>query len=92
MEGAVAGCLRINAFTKALALNVAGRGIRVNAVALGPVGTDRPAHSVDFGQGSGMGRPAQPEEISPVYVFLAAPSCASYITGAVLPVVSGLYP
>jgi len=36
-----------------------------------------------------MKRPAQPEERAPAYVFLAAPSCASYISGAVLPVMGG---
>jgi NAD(P)-dependent dehydrogenase (short-subunit alcohol dehydrogenase family) len=36
-----------------------------------------------------MGRPAQPEELAPAYVFLAAPSCASYISGAILPVMGG---
>lgn len=88
----------INAFTKALASNLAKRGIRVNAVAPGPVWTplnpaDRSAEDIQkFGQGSGMGRPAQPEELSPAYVFLAAPACASYITGAILPVMGGPHP
>ncbi|HUY02318.1 MAG TPA: SDR family oxidoreductase [Rhodocyclaceae bacterium] len=88
----------IHAFTKALAANLAARGIRVNAVAPGPVWTplnpaDQSAEKIQtFGQSSGMGRPAQPEEISPAYVFLAAPSCASYITGAVLPVMGGPTP
>lgn len=36
-----------------------------------------------------MGRPAQPEELSPAYVFLASPVCASYISGAILPVMGG---
>jgi NAD(P)-dependent dehydrogenase (short-subunit alcohol dehydrogenase family) len=36
-----------------------------------------------------MGRAAQPEELSPAYVFLAAPSCSSYISGVVLPVMGG---
>jgi NAD(P)-dependent dehydrogenase (short-subunit alcohol dehydrogenase family) len=36
-----------------------------------------------------MGRPAQPEEIAPAYVFLASPHCASYITGEILPIVGG---
>ncbi|NII10961.1 SDR family oxidoreductase [Oleiagrimonas sp. C23AA] len=82
----------IHAFTKALASNVADRGIRVNAVAPGPVWTplnpaDRPEQEIEsFGSKTDIGRPAQPEEISPAYVFLAAPSCASYITGIVLPV------
>jgi NAD(P)-dependent dehydrogenase (short-subunit alcohol dehydrogenase family) len=42
-----------------------------------------------FGQDSDMGRPAQPEEISPAYVFLASPVCASYVNGVVLPVMGG---
>jgi NAD(P)-dependent dehydrogenase (short-subunit alcohol dehydrogenase family) len=86
----------IHAFTKALAANVIGRGIRVNAVAPGPVWTplnpaDRPAEDVaDFGSSTDLRRPAQPEEISPAYVFLAAPACSNYITGIVLPVMGGL--
>jgi NAD(P)-dependent dehydrogenase (short-subunit alcohol dehydrogenase family) len=85
----------IHAFTKALASNMVSRGIRVNAVAPGPVWTplnpaEQPAERVsDFGKSSAMGRPAQPEELAPAYVFLAAPSCASYISGAVLPVMGG---
>lgn len=42
-----------------------------------------------FGADVPMKRPAQPEEIAPAYVFLAAPSCASYITGEVLPIIGG---
>ncbi|MCL1634768.1 SDR family oxidoreductase [Luteimonas sp. SX5] len=85
----------IHAFTKALASNLLERGIRVNAVAPGPVWTplnpaDKPAKDVaKFGQDSDMGRPAQPEEISPAYVFLASPVTASYISGIVLPVMGG---
>ncbi|OOG41384.1 SDR family oxidoreductase [Rhodanobacter sp. C05] len=85
----------IHAFTKALASNMVSRGIRVNAVAPGPVWTplnpaDQPPDRVrEFGKSSTMGRPAQPEELAPAYVFLAAPSCASYISGAVLPVMGG---
>jgi NAD(P)-dependent dehydrogenase (short-subunit alcohol dehydrogenase family) len=82
----------IHAFTKSLAQNLLDKGIRVNAVAPGPVWTplnpaDAPAEKVkDFGKHSDMKRPAQPEELSPAYVFLAAPCCASYISGIVLPV------
>jgi NAD(P)-dependent dehydrogenase (short-subunit alcohol dehydrogenase family) len=85
----------IHAFTKSLASHLLDRGIRVNAVAPGPVWTplnpaDRKGKKVaDFGKDSDMGRPAQPEEISPAYVFLAAPACASYVNGVVLPVMGG---
>ena len=82
----------IHAFTKALAANLVDKGIRVNAVAPGPVWTplnpsDKSARDiVNFGKDTSMKRPAQPEELSPAYVFLAAPSCSSYITGIVLPI------
>ena len=82
----------IHAFTKALASNLLDKGIRVNAVAPGPVWTplnpaDKEAGSIQkFGAATDMKRPAQPEELSPAYVFLASPVCASYITGIVLPV------
>jgi hypothetical protein len=85
----------IHAFTKSLAQNLVERGIRVNAVAPGPVWTplnpaDQDAEKVaKFGSDVPMKRPAQPEEIAPAYVFLAAPVCSSYITGEVLPVLGG---
>ena len=85
----------IHAFTKSLASNLLERGIRVNAVAPGPVWTplnpaDRSAKEVaEFGAESDMGRPAQPEEISPAFVFLASPVCASYVNGVILQVMGG---
>ncbi|WP_372422974.1 SDR family oxidoreductase [Salinarimonas chemoclinalis] len=85
----------IHAFTRALASQLMPRGIRANVVAPGPVWTplnpaDAPAEVVEsFGGGSRMGRPAQPEELAPAYVFLASPQTASYITGEILPVIGG---
>lgn len=87
----------LNAFTKALAQGVIERGIRVNAVAPGPVWTPlnpsdagaTPGKVASFGQGSPMKRPAQPEEVAPAYVFLASNADSSYITGTVLQVMGG---
>ena len=82
----------IHAFTQSLASSLLHKGIRVNAIAPGPVWTplnpaDQQAERIaHFGEKTDMKRPAQPEELSPAYVFLAAPCCASYITGIVLPV------
>jgi NAD(P)-dependent dehydrogenase (short-subunit alcohol dehydrogenase family) len=82
----------IHAFTRSLASNLISKGIRVNAVAPGPVWTplnpaDKSASDIEkFGAKTDMKRPAQPEEISPAYVFLAAPVCSGYITGIVLPI------
>jgi NAD(P)-dependent dehydrogenase (short-subunit alcohol dehydrogenase family) len=85
----------IHAFSRSLAASLVDKGIRVNAVAPGPVWTplnpaDKPAEKVaEFGADSPMKRPAQPEELSPLYVFLASPVCSSYITGEIYPVVGG---
>lgn len=82
----------IHAFTKSLASQLLEREIRVNAVAPGPVWTplnpaDSPAEKVaEFGRQSDMKRPAQPEELSPAYVYLASPVMSGYVTGIVLPV------
>ncbi len=82
----------IHAFTMSLASNLLDQGIRVNAIAPGPVWTplnpadQSPEQIAKFGQDTDMRRPAQPEELSPAYVFLASGACSSYITGIVLPV------
>ncbi|MEU3414882.1 SDR family oxidoreductase [Streptomyces sp. NPDC006658] len=79
-------------FTHGLAQMVAERGIRVNAVAPGPVWTPLiPAtmpDTAEFGKQSPLGRPAQPAELAPAYVYLASPQ-ASYITGEVLNATGG---
>jgi hypothetical protein len=85
----------IHAFARSLGSQLVDRGIRVNVVAPGPVWTplnpaDKPAKAVEkFGGDTPMWRPAQPEEIAPAFVFLAAPSCSSYITGEILPIIGG---
>jgi NAD(P)-dependent dehydrogenase (short-subunit alcohol dehydrogenase family) len=87
----------INAFTKTLAIDLLPKNIRVNAVAPGPVWTplnpsdagETPDKVAHFGEDSPMGRPAQPEELAPAYVFLASNADSSYITGIVLQVMGG---
>ncbi len=84
----------IHSFTRALSGSLAARGIRVNAVAPGPVWTplnpsDNPDHMAEFGTETRMKRPAQPEEIAPAYLFLASPMMSGYITGEILPVIGG---
>ncbi|KIF66193.1 oxidoreductase [Streptomyces sp. AcH 505] len=79
-------------FTQGLAQMVAEDGIRVNAVAPGPVWTPLiPATMPDttsFGKQAPLGRPAQPAEMAPAYVFLASPQ-ASYITAEILNATGG---
>ncbi|MEO8111764.1 MAG: SDR family oxidoreductase [Ginsengibacter sp.] len=85
----------IQAFTRSLGSHLIPKGIRVNAVAPGPVWTPlNPADKnkkdiAEFGGDTPMKRPAQPEEIAPAYVFLASPQCSSYITGEILPIIGG---
>jgi NAD(P)-dependent dehydrogenase (short-subunit alcohol dehydrogenase family) len=85
----------IHAFARSLSANLAKKDIRVNVVAPGPVWTplnpaDKQADEVqNFGSTTVMKRAAQPEEIAPAYVFLAAPCCSSYITGEILPIIGG---
>jgi NAD(P)-dependent dehydrogenase (short-subunit alcohol dehydrogenase family) len=88
----------INTFTKSLAQNLIKRGIRVNAVAPGPVWTplnpsDAGSSAEDvskFGKNQPIGRPAQPEELAPAYVYLASDADSSYVSGIILPVMGGL--
>lgn len=82
------------AFTKALAQELGPKGIRVNAVAPGPIwtplipATEWPDKLADFGQNTPLGRAGQPAELAPAYVLLASDE-GSYISGAVLPVTGG---
>ncbi len=85
----------IIAFTKALAKQVAEKGIRVNAVAPGPIWTvlqpsqGQPAESLpEFGKNTPLKRPGQPVEVSPAYVYLASQE-SSYVTAEVLGVTGG---
>ncbi len=88
----------INAYTKTLAQQLVEKGIRVNAVAPGPVWTplnpadqgQKPEEIEKFGQKQPMKRAAQPEEIAPAYVFLASDADSSYITGIVLQEMGGM--
>jgi NAD(P)-dependent dehydrogenase (short-subunit alcohol dehydrogenase family) len=87
----------IHTLTKTLAKQLAPRGIRVNCIAPGPVWTPlnpadqgaKPEQIKDFGKKTPLGRPAQPEELAPAYVFLASDADSSYITGEVLAIMGG---
>lgn len=85
----------IHAFTRSLAGSLIKKGVRVNCVAPGPVWTplnpaDKEGAALEqFGAKTPMGRPAQPEEIAPAFVFLASPQTSSYITGEILPIIGG---
>ncbi|GII03314.1 oxidoreductase [Planobispora takensis] len=85
----------INAFTYSMAQNLLKRGIRVNAVAPGPVWTPLipstfPEEKVEkFGEQAPMKRAADPDEIAPSYVFFAAGRLSSYYTGEILAPIGG---
>ena len=84
----------ISTFTKGLAQEVAERGIRVNAVAPGPIWTPLVAMSfpaeknAQFGADTPLGRPGQPGELAPLYVFLATED-SQYISGEVIGATGG---
>lgn len=79
----------IVAFTRSLALSLADKGIRVNGVAPGPIWTPLIPSTFDrekvstFGADTPMGRPGEPEEVAPCFVFLASDD-SSYMTGQIL--------
>jgi NAD(P)-dependent dehydrogenase (short-subunit alcohol dehydrogenase family) len=84
----------IHAFTKSLAQSLVERQIRVNCVAPGPIWTPFiPSTSAEkaaqHGAKTPMGRPGQPEEVAPAFVFFASEADSSYISGEVLTVLGG---
>jgi len=85
----------IHALAKSLAQNLVERKIRVNCVAPGPAWTplnlaDKPPEkAAEHGKETPMERPAQPEEVSPAFVFFASEADSSYITGEVLTLLGG---
>jgi NAD(P)-dependent dehydrogenase (short-subunit alcohol dehydrogenase family) len=93
--GYVAAKHGVIGLTETAAIEYGEKGIRVNAVAPGPVWTPlntaaKPAEEVaKFGHDTPMGRPGQPEEIAPVYVFLASNADSGFITGEVISLLGG---
>jgi NAD(P)-dependent dehydrogenase (short-subunit alcohol dehydrogenase family) len=85
----------VNSLTANLAQDLGPRGIRVNAVAPGPIWTPlqpatRDAEDIPgFGDDTPLGRPGQPAEVAPAFVFLASPRDASYVSGSILGVTGG---
>jgi NAD(P)-dependent dehydrogenase (short-subunit alcohol dehydrogenase family) len=80
----------ITAFTRSLAKNLADKGIRVNGVAPGPIwtplnpfGGQKPEDLKDFGKDTPLGRPGQPNEVAPCFLFLACED-SSYMIGQIL--------
>jgi len=85
----------VNSLTANLAQDLGPKGIRVNAVAPGPIWTPlqpatRDAEDIPgFGDDTPLGRPGQPAEVAPAFVFLASPRDASYVSGSILGVTGG---
>jgi NAD(P)-dependent dehydrogenase (short-subunit alcohol dehydrogenase family) len=88
----------LHTLTKSLAQSLMARRIRVNCVAPGPVWTPlnpaddgaSPEEVSHFGESTELGRPAQPEEIAPAFVFFASDADSSFVTGQVLPELGGV--
>lgn len=85
----------IHAFTKSLAQSLVEKGIRVNCVSPGPIwtpfipSTGAPEQATKHGAGTPMGRPGQPEEVAPAFVFFASNADSSYINGEILTLLGG---
>jgi NAD(P)-dependent dehydrogenase (short-subunit alcohol dehydrogenase family) len=85
----------IHAFTKSLAQSLIERGIRVNCVSPGPIWTPfipssgAPEQTAEHGADTPLGRPGQPEEVAPAFVFFASEADSSYINGEILTLLGG---